>query len=360
MFRRNRPGAGPFKKIRLLSSRSVGLDQEIVQRAPILSGYKERPRRGVDLALNLLLTTLAVVAVQAPFVQTDWQRPVRATARQVEQAPNLLLSTLAPAAPQPFAQLEWPRSRGGVRLPADLPQNLIGTTLAPVAEPFSLPDWPRPRSRLRLPSEQAQNLLATTLAPAAPETPFAQIEWPRPKRPTEGSHVLYHRGFLQEPFAQLEWRAPTRGRRVDTGPAPNLLGTVLAPAAADAPFSQPEWFSPRRTIRRGDELFLVGLPLLAPLPPEPPEPPAEVQPTPGCYPPSPFRRETLHLRKREAARPAERAVSVSVATQGTGQGNALIQGFTPRQLPAAGPLPQELPPETDDDEEILMAMLMVI
>lgn len=481
MFRRTRPGGGPFKKGRLLHSQSFVGTVEIVQRAPILSGYKERPRRGVDLAVNLLLTTLAVVAVSLPFGQTDWQRPIRASARQVEQVQNLLLNALAPAAPQPFAQPEWPRPRPRLRLPSERPQNLLATTLAPAtpfaqgewfsprraqridvvvvhppnllvttlepapepfkqldwakpvrptrsaqeppqgllqgtlapaaAEPFSQSQWMRPRGKGRVSVEPPRNLLATTLAPEAAQVPFSQTEWlvqhriqrprveqvpnllgttlaptvvvdapfsqpewSRPQRRVDGPQVLYHRVVLraEAPFAQLEWGTPARPRRHDAGPYnPNLFGTVLAPAAADAPFSQLEWFSPKRTLRRGDELFLVGLPLLAPLPPEPPEPPAEVQPTPGCYPPSPFRRETLHLRKREAAQPAERATSTSLqagivveTTEGTGQGNALVQEFTPRQLPATGPLPQEpllaLPPETDDDEEVLMAMLMLI
>ncbi len=87
-----------------------------------------------------------------------------------------------------------------------------------------------------------------------------------------------------------------------------------------------------------------------------------VDPTPGRYPPSPFRRETLRLRKRPeqtpdvVLEPPAEEIWVEVPTKGAGLGNALLEGFTRPAQPSFA-----LPPaETDDDEEVLMAMLMVI
>lgn len=209
--------------------------------------------RAPDVAVNLLLTTLAVTAI--PFINSEWSRPpVRPPQVQVEQAPNLLLTTLAPVE-IPFVPIDWsiPRLRPAPS-PPEILSNLLSTTLKPPAV-ILVPRAPLYTPRPTRPPPvrwEAPNLLESTLAPTV-EIPF--IPWEEPTRvaqrrpaPDEVPQNLLGTTLAPTgiPFVPSDAPPVRRGdaRRLDV--EPNLLTSTLAPALAAAPFVPTDWPTPVR------------------------------------------------------------------------------------------------------------------
>lgn len=251
--------------------------------------------------MSLLLLFSGSVAVQAPLNTFDMQRPRELVAaitwRSHIQATDLNL--LRPGI-NPFAQYDWPVPKSASRLPylishieptdlgnlrpevnpfrqtdwsgvpraaarsRDLATHIKSTDLPilrPDVPPFRQTDWPKPAGVALKPDAQPPNLLGTTLVPVAAQDPFKQTDWLVPKAPpraidlttnVDPTDLLNLRPEVQ-PFSQKDWPKPSGSARKPDELPPNLLGTTLAPVAAQAPFS-PSWPAPQRapTALRGE------------------------------------------------------------------------------------------------------------
>ena len=117
----------------------------------------------VPVVQNLQLTTLVPAADTSVFSQFHWPLPQKPVALKVQQQQNLLpvLST------RPFTQSEWLRwTKPQTGQQGDSP-NLLATTLAPAAAaaaPFSQQDWPVIARAHGLNIGDSPNLLLTVLA----------------------------------------------------------------------------------------------------------------------------------------------------------------------------------------------------
>lgn len=249
----------------------VVIDTTTQLRDPLVAPT-QRPNRQAgeaSVAVNLLLTTLAVVAAM-PFGQDEWpQLRARARVPVVDVAPNLLLSTLSPSS-APFAQDEWPLQQAVRRAQQlDIPQNLLPITAAP----FRPVELPSPRAAARVSQFDAPNLLGTTLAPVVGQAPFSQTDWPIPraaKRVSDSWVAQYPLTVTPvpgaAPFAQDEWPGLQARRIPQPDVVPNLLGTVLATVQAPAPFTQTNWPIPRAAARVPDPWFAPNLLTITPVP----------------------------------------------------------------------------------------------
>jgi hypothetical protein len=249
-----------------------------VLRAPSYCRVTRRPFLPGFTTPNLLLSTLAVAAVVAPFVQTDWQRPQARRSVQAQVYPNLLASTLGtrpfqvshntqtirrsiladqvvpnslilgippPPITAPFAQSDWPSParRGQVYVPAD------GSLLAlgiPPPPPFVQTDWLAPQAKRPARFDTFPNLLA--IFPPAVTAPFAQLDWPSPNvraRATQFATVYPNvttRLVPPPPFKQTEWQTlKTRKFVALINDPPNLLLKTLFVPQLVLPFAQRDW-----------------------------------------------------------------------------------------------------------------------
>jgi hypothetical protein len=263
-------------------------------RAPLLClQNKQRYVAAADVVPNLLLTTLALVAAAAPpFHQTEWPTPLRARAVPVadvhpnvtlrrkqppnrvldwltpsshpaarfDDPPNLLASTLAPAAaavlPPGEAWFELPPARA--RQPrVDDPPNVALNAPIVATLPFAQDDQPLPPSRARsIPyAEVGPNTTVVGIPPAL--LPFSLDDWPITLRvrwaasPDLVGVTLRLPSGASAPFNQDEWPTPTRSRWVATDQSPNLQSSTLRSPALVLPFSLKDWPNPIRR-RSGD------------------------------------------------------------------------------------------------------------
>lgn len=201
-----------------------------------------RPKRHygfTDLAVNLLLTTLAVTATNVPREALYTQQ------NKVYQQP----------APQSV--------------------NLLTTTLAPTvaATPFKQTDWPNPQPRKVTQDTRSVNLQATTLAPTA-DLPKVQSSLPDSVAPRWGV-LRYEQNIKQAnpgdipvpPVGTEVLRAATftvvhgkpQQRVIDP---PNTL-PLRAVVVATAPFNQTDWPNPRVKKYQQPDYQQGSLPLIA-------------------------------------------------------------------------------------------------
>lgn len=175
---------------------------------PITPAPIENPQRGAPPAAawiappTLLVSTLAP-AVPAPFAKRDWPLPtvaVRPTSTDALGAPLALFS----GAPAPFYQVDWPLAPARAPAQQQAPGGRPIALLAPVFAPFAQADWPlsiRPAPAAQQ-GETRRGSLALLTAPTP--KPFAQADWPLPPTAApRGAVTLY----VVAP-AVLPWRAP--------------------------------------------------------------------------------------------------------------------------------------------------------
>lgn len=266
-------------------------------------------RIGDDFAPNLLLTTLSAPA-GAPFAQRDVERSVqRLRSRSEADQPNVLLTTLAPAALyQPFV-ITWD-GRAVPRQPrSDLEQRslplLVGQVASPpltandydgrprrgkvardepgsnlllatVGAPFTQSEVDELRRGVVRDSWQAPNVVLTTQAGAVLRAPiFSPLRIARQPQSLETPNLLLTTlaPTGTAPFTPFDWatvRSARAGGR-DSWVAPNLALTTLAPIQV-RPFAQYDWLVAQRSVRRATAepqgqpltLTIVGLPFRTP------------------------------------------------------------------------------------------------
>jgi hypothetical protein len=203
---------------------------------------------------NLLLTTLAPPAAEPfPVFNAEWPAPALVASSKIFEQQNLLLTTLAPAIePFPFFNAEWPQPILATSPAVLEQQNLLLTTLAPVVEPAvaRTPLIIQTGKKARFGEEPQTNLLLTTLAPVGAVTPpFAAYEWPPTRRPApralfeQPNRILYANVAIQRTAVVPAKRA--RKARQDA-PQVNLLLTTLTPQAGTPPLA-PIWIQAPRT-----------------------------------------------------------------------------------------------------------------
>lgn len=249
-----------------------------VLRGPIYSQPHERSAPQPDVFPNLLVTTLAAAPEAAPFSQEDWPQRTQRARLSVEQPLNLLTSTLAPAAPvaAPFAQSDWPVTRRTGRRDVEVAPNLLVSAQAP----FTQFDVLSVHGRLRRELDQPLNLLQTTLAPVEVAAPFAQREWDARYRQVTRFDVAWSQSLLQTtltptaqaPFTQLDWPTARLRGRLELVWTQNLLQSTLAPGVVAAPFVSVDFLYVRHHLLH-DEAPLPNL-LMTTLAPEAPPAPA--------------------------------------------------------------------------------------
>jgi hypothetical protein len=272
----------------LLDQQGAAADT-LVARVPLIAPTPRARQQGfVQVAQNLLLTTLAVGAVAAPFVPDELQNPVRRVA-QIQQTvhQNLLTTTLAQPAAVPFKPVTFANP-----LPAKRSTQVEQRPVAPgsLLAPFSpddlsiyvarkVPQQPELQTGLlqtslytdpptlvaRVPLVAAavkraivqqpdplHNLLATTLGAQAPvAAPFRQTDWPNPQRRAGnmGAQVLTVLSYYdQNAFRQTEWPNSVVARKVQQPQlVPNLSTSTLSVVVpAGDPRRQTDWPNPVR------------------------------------------------------------------------------------------------------------------
>src|SRR5690349_10843502 len=217
---------------------------------------------------NLLGTTLAPAApAQPPFSQTDWQNPVVRKAdvsnRTWLQQINLNLlgkDKFFGEAGQPPANLNQPNPQRPRRNPQDWNQNLLQSTLTPAAQaPFSQTDWPNPNQRK--PDVRGSvnavnlNLIGQDRFFGAAGQPPANTDFPNPKAARRNPQD-HNQNLLQStltpavagtPFSQDDGTNPVRRPRQPLGVIYHRVA-MAAPAPAATPFFQSDWPNPRGRV----------------------------------------------------------------------------------------------------------------
>lgn len=153
-------------QVNLLLTTLAVVAATVVQRDPIFTPIAKRPAPQAEQYQNLLLTTLAT-APQAPFKPADMANPARRAATQQSEiwqaSPDLYYTLYAPTSelwPNPPARLRQAQVEQAQMFP--------GITAAAPSAPFKPADFEVPRARARAQADAAQNLLSTLLAPVAP------------------------------------------------------------------------------------------------------------------------------------------------------------------------------------------------
>ena len=192
-------------------------------------------------------------AVAMPAAQSlPAARRAPAKPGQIE-APNLLVTTLAPSPIPPFGKIETSRTRiAARRIGADLQQSLLQTTLA---FPFIEANWKKRQEPARPNNPDIPNLLTTTLVGEG-TLPFRESNWAKPKTLAGIKDPLFQNISVTilaptpiPPFGQMDSGSlPRRAARRPPYDAPTLLQTTLAPSEA-APFVQMDWPLPRKAAR---------------------------------------------------------------------------------------------------------------
>lgn len=131
---------------------------------------------------NLLLTTLAVAAIQSPFALTNWPLPAKLTVLQPEVIANRLPLTSVPVISPFFQSSLSDQPRKATPQPRSEWPNLQFTTLADT-NTYQVRESafaPRITPRIAQPTHVVPNLLESTLlVPLA--APFRQNDFPNPQ-----------------------------------------------------------------------------------------------------------------------------------------------------------------------------------
>lgn len=209
---------------------------------------------GVISVPNLLLTTLAVVAVVGVVRSPVYfhSKPKPQVIADVIQ--NQLI--LAPQAAAPFTPFDFvvPQKRRDVS--SDVAPNLLTSTLvaaAPEAAPFTPAEFGAPHKRRDVSSDAATNTL--TLAVVAPETaPFTPAEFGAPqKRRDVGSDAATNSLTLAvaqvPPFTPAEFSAAQRRRDVSSDATPTPLTFIPEVAASTVVPRSPVYVQPLRRLQ---------------------------------------------------------------------------------------------------------------
>lgn len=172
-----------------------------------------------------------------------------------EVFPNLLLTTLAVTAPNPFI----PPDFGGLQARQTIGSEVFTNSLLLQPAPFIALDFGRLQPRSSVQSEAYSSLLTTLLAPQVIAAPFIPVDF----------SVLARRQSVQDalivnililgippavPFRPNDQSAVPRGTNYRSELQPNLLTSTLAPPA-QAPFSQPDFSSAQRLKSAASELI---------------------------------------------------------------------------------------------------------
>ena len=228
-------------------------------RIPLITRILPKPpAQQLTFATNLLLTTLAVSAAVAPFTpanatQLDPVRP-RAVYQQVQQGPNLLLSTLSVPigtnSNEPVPRLRTVQQPDG-------PLNLLTTTLfvpPVVPDPFHQTEWPNPAKPAPMREYGFTQAQVFNTADPIIQSPFTQAEWANPVRAVASREYGFVQSqifntadvVVQTPFHQDDWQNPLRVIPRAQVPLHRYAGEPVLPVGI--PFYQTEWPNPVLTI----------------------------------------------------------------------------------------------------------------
>lgn len=214
-------------------------------RGPLIAPISRKGFLAPDVIPNLLLTTLAVVAV-APFNQDDWPTPSRAKVLPQAECYSSTFALGIPP-PPPNNQDDWPTPLRAKIAPQADSQSGVTTRGIP-RTPFTPVEGPQMVRARFLPPEVAPNLLLGTLAPVV-SVPFANADWPNPviRRVWQD---FSHNGTTTRgippppPFNQDDQPNPVGQRGVRFDDPPNLL--PILSVVPVAPFNQDDWPVPLR------------------------------------------------------------------------------------------------------------------
>lgn len=225
------------------------------------------------LAVNLLVTTLAVAAPTLPpgkssFPDQIVRKPSPAVSQLPAAAARFDLTTLAlnPFSPGrtsiPERIVVKPSARASILPSASARVDLATLALNPFV-PVST-DRAQPRPQPQQP-QLLPSLNATILAPVAAIAPFRQNDWPNPtKRRIRMSAVSvpsYDRTVPQvvpSPFAQSDWPNPVRKRAIQSIENPPVFNRTAVQVAA--PFGQDDWPNPIRRSPINERGFVRATP----------------------------------------------------------------------------------------------------
>lgn len=148
-----------------------------VARGSLIARVNRFPVTRYSFVVNLLQTTLAPAAVQAPFNPTDWPLPARNARRTHDTGSSGILIDLLPM----LRQDDWPNPPlRRVSRQVHAAENLLTTTLAPpfVQSPLHVRPFVQPWLIRTLQPGNPPNLLSNTLS----VRPFIPSVWPNPAR----------------------------------------------------------------------------------------------------------------------------------------------------------------------------------
>ncbi len=262
-------GYAQFAQNLLLTTLAVVAVASTEVRAPLQVQQNKVTQQPVYATPNLLTTTLSTPVVAKPFLNTDLQT-VRASTRTPEFSyPNLLVGTLAQTQAQvPFSQTQWVNPQTIRSAIADI----YGYPLAlkSVSQtPFSQTQWVNPSLLARgAQSTDTRNLLTGTLAPVAVETvvsraPFVvqQNRLLQQLPIATGNLLVTTLAQTQStPFSQTQWANPQATR---TATADSYASSIaLLTAVTQAPFSQTQWANPQITRTATADSYASSIALL--------------------------------------------------------------------------------------------------
>jgi hypothetical protein len=176
-----------------------------------------------------------------PFSQSLW--PVPAPARSVPITHRFFAFWYALDDTAPGPPLNWPLPlRARPHVVVTTPPNLLLTTLAvaaPAGVPFTQTAWPIPLRRT-----WELDVQVDVFDPEVGAVPGRQADWPVPARPrpwtrpadTSVNLALFPPPVVvAAPFAQADWPVPARRRPSPETVSPSLLQTTLVPGVAAVP-----------------------------------------------------------------------------------------------------------------------------
>jgi len=241
-------GKGPNKATEFALPRQPFADSAIIDvpRAPVFIESRRKGFISLDLIPNLLLTTLASVAIVPAFVPEDTaQQPHRKYNVYADVVPNLLTTTLAVVGSTPVTPVESAGiSQRKLSQSTDVVPNQLVRGI-PQPFPFGGDDWPQIQAKRNVSLDTALNLLTTTLAAVAAVPPFVPEDFAgSTKRPIPPGLFESVRNALPLglppapfPFVQSEWPTSRAKYQVQVNDWPNLLNTTLKVVVGTNPFT---------------------------------------------------------------------------------------------------------------------------
>lgn len=194
----------------------------------------------VDRTVQGFGATVYLTANTPPLSLYDWPLPGRAPRLEQTWTQNLLQSTLTQLVYQWRGALQAPRP-AAVRAIINDPPNLLASTLAPAAAaPFIPKDWPLPKMSPGLVRGEAQSIPLAIFAgiqgkPFGPSDALIRSA-PRLDQSWSCNLLLTTLSGIQPvPFAQRDWQLPRAPARIDQTSAQSLLSSTLS--STPAPFA---------------------------------------------------------------------------------------------------------------------------